>query len=247
MERDQKLTLDAAQKEAAAHFRGPCMVLSGPGSGKTTVITQRVKMLVETHNVPPEEILVVTFTKAAAEEMKERFLKLVSAEKTAVLFGTFHSVFYMILRAESFPEVLTVVEGRERLEILREALRSTDLEAEADQDYLNAMCKGRVKYLDISWNTMPTSESLSKEKLKIVHYNLFFKPWHYDGTRYEEYFWEYANRSSFAKDIHNEKKNFAKNNGKTDEERLNQMSQRVMEILESEITFKKVFNGEVER
>ena len=139
MERDQKLTLDAAQKEAAAHFRGPCMVLSGPGSGKTTVITQRVKMLVETHNVPPEEILVVTFTKAAAEEMKERFLKLVSAEKTAVLFGTFHSVFYMILRAESFPEVLTVVEGRERLEILREALRSTDPEAEADQDYLNAL------------------------------------------------------------------------------------------------------------
>ncbi|MBQ6541953.1 MAG: ATP-dependent helicase, partial [Lachnospiraceae bacterium] len=41
------MTLDAAQKEAAAHFRGPCMVLSGPGSGKTTVITQRVKMLVE--------------------------------------------------------------------------------------------------------------------------------------------------------------------------------------------------------
>ena len=115
-----------------------------------------------------------------------------------------------------------------------------------DQDYLNAMCKGRVKYLDISWNTMPTSESLSKEKLKIVHFNLFFKPWHYDGTRYEEYFWEYANRSCFAKEIHNEKRDFAKNAGKTDEERLNQMSQRVMEILESEITFKNVFNGEME-
>ena len=131
--------LDKAQKEAAAHFRGPCMVLSGPGSGKTTVITRRVKALVEERKVPPEQILVVTFTKAAAEEMRHRFLKLVSAEKTAVVFGTFHSVFYMILRMESFPEVLTVVEGRERMEILREALREAAPEAEPDGDHLHAL------------------------------------------------------------------------------------------------------------
>ncbi|MBR0134432.1 glycosyltransferase family 8 protein [Candidatus Saccharibacteria bacterium] len=116
-----------------------------------------------------------------------------------------------------------------------------------DQDYLNAMCKGRVKYLDISWNTMPTSDNLSKEKLKIIHYNLFFKPWHHDGTRYEEYFWKYAAKSSFLRDIQREKRDYAKKSGKTDDERLIQMSQRVMEILDSEITFKKVFNGEMER
>ena len=138
-EPEEELRLDPDQKEAAAHFRGPCMVLSGPGSGKTTVITRRVRTLVEEYEVPPDQILVVTFTRAAAEEMKNRFLRLVSAEKTAVLFGTFHSVFYMILRAESFPEVLTVVEGRERMEILREALREADPEAEPDQDYLRAL------------------------------------------------------------------------------------------------------------
>ncbi len=116
-----------------------------------------------------------------------------------------------------------------------------------DQDYLNAMCKGRVKYLDISWNTMPTAENSSEEKPKIIHFNLFFKPWHHDGTRYEEYFWEYANKSVFLKDILREKKNFAAKGGKTDDERLMQMSKRCEEILESEVTFKKVFNGEKER
>ena len=135
----EELTLDGAQKEAAEHFRGPCMVLSGPGSGKTTVITRRVRALVEDHGVPPEKILVVTYTRAAAEEMRSRFLRLVSAGKTAVVFGTFHSVFYQILRMESFPEVLTVVEGRERMEILREALKAAAPEAEPDGDYLNAL------------------------------------------------------------------------------------------------------------
>ncbi len=114
-----------------------------------------------------------------------------------------------------------------------------------DQDYLNAMCKGRVKYLDISWNTMPTSESTSKEKLKIVHFNLFFKPWHYDGTRYEEYYWKYANNSSFIKEILAEKKEFAEKKGKSDEERLAQMVDRVKEILASDVTFRSVFNEEV--
>jgi DNA helicase-2/ATP-dependent DNA helicase PcrA len=138
-ETEKKMRPDRAQEEAAAHFRGPCMVLSGPGSGKTTVITRRVRMLVEERGVSPEQILVVTFTRAAAEEMKNRFLRLVSAAKTAVLFGTFHSVFYMILRQESFPDVLTVVEGRERMELLREALSRTDPGMEPDQDYLRAL------------------------------------------------------------------------------------------------------------
>jgi len=114
-----------------------------------------------------------------------------------------------------------------------------------DQDYLNAMCNKRVKYLDISWNTMPTSESLSKENIKIVHYNLFFKPWHYDGTRYEEYFWEYARKSSFLGEIEREKRDFAKNGSKSDEERVEMLDVRVKEILAGEVTFRKVFREEV--
>lgn len=119
-----------------------------------------------------------------------------------------------------------------------------------DQDYLNAMCRGRVKYLNIAWNVMPTSENHSHIQPKLIHYNLFFKPWHYDGTRYEEYYWEYANKSVFLKRVLKEKKQFekksAKGKEKTDDDRMVQILARCEEILEGEITFKKVFskNGE---
>ena len=95
-----------AQKTALSHRDGPMMVLAGPGSGKTTVITHRIKRLLE-QGVSPSGILVITFTKAAAREMKERFFSLMKqegenservSEAEAVSFGTFHAVFYHILR-----------------------------------------------------------------------------------------------------------------------------------------------------
>ena len=112
-----------------------------------------------------------------------------------------------------------------------------------DQDYLNAMCVGRVKYLDIAWNAMPTPDHHPMKDPKIVHYNLFFKPWHYDGTDYEELFWEYATHSAFYKTIEKEKKTFSKKSVKGDEERLAQMTERVKEILKAEVTFKKIFES----
>lgn len=80
------------QKRAVTHGDGPAMVLAGPGSGKTLVITYRVKWLIEEHGVNPQNILVITFTRAAAREMKRRFLSITdSADETPVMFGTFHS------------------------------------------------------------------------------------------------------------------------------------------------------------
>ena len=87
-----------AQKEAITHFQGPAMVLAGPGSGKTTVITHRTSYLIEQYGIHPGHILVVTFTRAAAEEMKKRFLKIRGEAQTMVRFGTFHSVFFEILK-----------------------------------------------------------------------------------------------------------------------------------------------------
>lgn len=112
-----------------------------------------------------------------------------------------------------------------------------------DQDYLNAMCAGRVKYLDAAWNAMPTPDHHPMKSPKIVHYNLFFKPWHYDGTDYEELFWEYAKHSAFFKAIEKEKRSFSKKNVKGDEERFEQMLTRVNEILKAEVTFKKIFES----
>lgn len=67
-----------SQIEAISHEKGPAIVLAGPGSGKTTVITHRIRNLIEEYNVPPEKILVVTFTKAAAEHMQKQFLEIIN-------------------------------------------------------------------------------------------------------------------------------------------------------------------------
>ena len=88
--------LNERQKEAVCHETGPMLVLAGPGSGKTTVLLCRILRLLERGLARPEQILALTFSKAAAEEMKERFHKGNGAR--GVLFGTFHGIFFRILR-----------------------------------------------------------------------------------------------------------------------------------------------------
>ena len=90
--------VNAAQEEAIIHKDGPAMVLAGPGSGKTFVIVERLRYLIEGYKVSPSSILVITFTKAAAIEMQQRFLKITDSSYPEVSFGTFHSLFYNILR-----------------------------------------------------------------------------------------------------------------------------------------------------
>ncbi len=92
------LNVNDAQYEAIIHGAGAMLVLAGPGSGKTTVVTQRIKYLIEYHKIKPEDILVITFTKAAAMEMQERFVKINDGKSYPVNFGTFHSIFFQILR-----------------------------------------------------------------------------------------------------------------------------------------------------
>lgn len=90
--------LNAEQKSAALHGCGPAMILAGPGSGKTTVIVERLRYLVLEKKVDPSKILVVTFTKVAAGQMQHRFLKSMDDIYYPVHFGTFHAVFYRILK-----------------------------------------------------------------------------------------------------------------------------------------------------
>lgn len=91
-------TLNPSQQRAVAHLSGPMQVLAGPGSGKTTVIINRIRYLVTVHNIPASSILVVTFSKAAAREMKTRFLEKGDSYARQVTFGTFHSIFFGILK-----------------------------------------------------------------------------------------------------------------------------------------------------
>ena len=91
--------MNDAQRQAVMHGEGPLLVLAGPGSGKTFTITQRILYLLEVQKVPPEKILVITFTKEAALSMQHRFLEQCEeGQAIPVNFGTFHSVFYQILK-----------------------------------------------------------------------------------------------------------------------------------------------------
>ena len=89
---------NAGQMQAISHGDGPCMVLAGPGSGKTFVIAERIKALITQKRADPSEILTITFTRAAAGEMRRRFLRITEEQYPQVSFGTFHSVFYQILK-----------------------------------------------------------------------------------------------------------------------------------------------------
>ncbi|MDD6400424.1 MAG: ATP-dependent helicase [Lachnospiraceae bacterium] len=86
------------QRSAIEHIEGPMMVIAGPGSGKTTVITERIKYMIESAGVNPADILVITFTKAAAIEMETRFKKMTKGRDYRVRFGTFHSIFFWIIK-----------------------------------------------------------------------------------------------------------------------------------------------------
>ena len=111
------LVSDAAQQEAIRHGRGPCAVIAGPGSGKTHVLTRRVSCLIQDLGVDPRSILVMTFSRAAASEMRKRFTQGQEAGAD-VVFGTFHSVFYRILR-ESSGEELRIISQAEKYRYLQ--------------------------------------------------------------------------------------------------------------------------------
>ncbi len=119
-----KQRLDETQRKAVEFGVGPLLITAGPGSGKTTVITHRVQHLIHHFGVLPKEILVITFTKSAALEMKERFLKLIDETDTEVVFGTFHAFFYQILRLSGGFHHNSILKETEKYDILRKILKA---------------------------------------------------------------------------------------------------------------------------
>ncbi|MBS6723483.1 MAG: UvrD-helicase domain-containing protein [Clostridiales bacterium] len=127
------------QKKAITHKDGPAMVLAGPGSGKTLVITYRVKWLIEQAGVHPSHILVITFTRAAAEEMQQRFESLMGEETIPVRFGTFHSIFFMILRYAYRYTVGSIIREEDRRRYIREMIEEKELEIEDEAEFLTGI------------------------------------------------------------------------------------------------------------
>ena len=109
-----------------------------------------------------------------------------------------------------------------------------------DQDYLNAICNGKIYYLDESWDTMPNDKKPELLKTNVIHYNLFSKPWCYDNVQYSEQFWNYAKDSGYLSEIKAYKEAYSDEQKKADSECLELLVRRGTEIPENEITFKKM-------
>ncbi len=114
------MKLNTSQERAVAHLSGPMMVLAGPGSGKTSTIVGRIEYLVHHYQVDPFGILVVTFSRAAAREMKERYLQKTGKNYTKVTFGTFHGIFYGILKQAYGLGARNILPEEKKFEFLRQ-------------------------------------------------------------------------------------------------------------------------------
>lgn len=130
-----------AQQRAIAHLSGPMMVLAGPGSGKTSVIVERIEYLIQQAKIPPSSILVVTFSKAAAGEMRERFLKRAGINVQGVTFGTFHGVFYGILKQAYHLGASNILSEEQKYKFLRLLLEKYGEEILEQEDCLEDIAR----------------------------------------------------------------------------------------------------------
>ncbi|MCI8682860.1 MAG: ATP-dependent helicase [Lachnospiraceae bacterium] len=129
------MSLNKSQTEAVNHVNGPMLVLAGPGSGKTTVITERTRRLISSQGIDPSHILVITFTKAAASEMKERFHRLMGQKKVPVTFGTFHAVFFQILKHAYGFHGGNIIREEQRFQFMKEMIQNMRLEYEDENEF----------------------------------------------------------------------------------------------------------------
>ena len=124
--------LNPAQREAVEAVEGPVLVLAGPGSGKTRVLTHRVAYLVREYRVPPWQIMAVTFTNKAAREMKERLYRLLGEEFRKLTIGTFHAICARILRREAEAAGISpqyvIYDSGDQLSLARQAIRDLNLD-----------------------------------------------------------------------------------------------------------------------
>ena len=123
--------LNPIQRAAVVNIEGPVLVIAGPGSGKTRVLTYRIAHLLQSH-VPPREILALTFTNKSAREMKDRIEKVVGTSAQQVWAGTFHSVFARILRYEAdkigYPSSFTIYDTDDTTSVLKAIIKEMNLD-----------------------------------------------------------------------------------------------------------------------
>lgn len=150
------MQFNEAQQEAVCFLDGTCLTIAGPGSGKTSVITHRTKHLIEEGHVNPADILVVTFTKAAAQEMKERFLKLMKQKSTTVTFGTFHAVFFAVLKTAYRYTADNIIRPEQKMNLMKGLIRRFHVDYEDENECIQ--------------NLLSEISSVKNSNIAIAHY-----------------------------------------------------------------------------
>lgn len=139
--------LNENQLKAVNHLDGPCMVLAGPGSGKTRVITYRIANMVVNKNIKPTSILAISFTKASSIEMKNRALSLSNDFRMdKVTYGTFHSVFFRILRYFENYNIESILDEKTKRIGLKNILKGLNIE-NADDDETIGQVINEISYV----------------------------------------------------------------------------------------------------
>lgn len=166
------MKLNENQKTAVEHLEGPMLVIAGPGSGKTTVIVQRTYNLISKYGVNPDNILVITFTKAAAKNMKERYLLLSDDLGSGITFCTLHSLFFRILRTFSNFTADNLIAETLQFECIDNIIKKFKLEIDNKNDF--------IKQALLFISGIKTG-AIKKEELKNIEYSK------YSTLIYEEY------------------------------------------------------------
>ncbi len=128
-----------SQKKAIQTVKGPVLCLAGPGSGKTTSMVYRIKYMIEKAHITPAHILVITFTRASAREMQERFYQITNGSVRGCTFGTFHSVFFSILKTAYGYTADNILPEEQKYNMIRDIIRNMELEYEDEEEMVSSL------------------------------------------------------------------------------------------------------------
>ncbi len=158
------MSFSPEQSGAIRHGDGPALVIAGPGSGKTAVLTNRIRYLIEEKGISPEQILTITFSKAAALQMRQRFDSLCEDKHYPVRFGTFHSIFFEIIHRQYRYNTGDIATLKQKREYMRTALARTGICPDAENELIDGLLKDVAYYKNRNENVTVESDTNIGEK-----------------------------------------------------------------------------------
>lgn len=181
------MRLNKGQEEAVRHGEGPCMVLAPPGSGKTLIITERTRYLIEEMQVDPERILVITFTRYAAREMRERFARLTKDKAYPVTFGTFHSVFYGILKCVYGLSPSNLLSEKEGIDVLRGVLSEAEITSAPEDGEEEELLRELAREISVVKNGLLYLNEFESQVLNREEFAAVFRAYEHQKKRLRKF------------------------------------------------------------